>query len=36
MYQLLQCLISILDMLDEFKNLPYYELDWSTEDPDRV
>ena len=25
-----------LDMLDEFKNLPYYELDWSTEDPDRV
>ena len=25
-----------LDMLDEFKNLPYYELDWSSEDPDRV
>ena len=25
-----------LDMLDEFKNLPYYELDWSTEDPERV
>ena len=25
-----------LDMLDEFKNLPYYELDWSTEDPKRV
>ena len=25
-----------LDMLDEFKNLPYYELDWATEDPSRV
>ena len=25
-----------LEMLDEFKNLPYYELDWSTEDPGRV
>jgi hypothetical protein len=25
-----------LDMLDEFKSLPYYELDWSTEDPERV
>ena len=25
-----------LDMLDEFKNLPYYELDWETEDPGRV
>lgn len=25
-----------LDMLDEFKNLPYYELDWSTEDTERV
>ena len=25
-----------LDMLDEFKNLPYYELDWETEDPSRV
>ena len=25
-----------LDMLDEFKNLPYYELNWSKEDPDRV
>ena len=25
-----------LDMLDEFKTLPYYELDWKTEDPGRV
>ena len=25
-----------LDMLDEFKDLPYYELDWKSEDPDRV
>lgn len=25
-----------LDMLDEFKDLPYYELDWYTEDPSRV
>ena len=25
-----------LDMLDEFKDLPYYELDWSTEEPSRV
>ena len=25
-----------LDMLDEFKDLPYYELDWETEDPGRV
>lgn len=25
-----------LEMLDEFKNLPYYELDWITEDPTRV
>ena len=25
-----------LDMLDEFKNLPYYELDWESEDPSRV
>ena len=25
-----------LSMLDEFKNLPYYELDWSTEDQGRV
>ena len=25
-----------LDMLDEFKDLPYYELDWETEDPSRV
>jgi hypothetical protein len=25
-----------LDMLDEFKDLPYYELDWETEDPTRV
>ena len=25
-----------LDMLDEFKNLPYIELDWSTLDPGRV
>jgi len=25
-----------LEELDEFKDLPYYELDWSTEDPSRV
>lgn len=25
-----------LEMLDEFKDLPYYELDWYTEDPSRV
>ena len=25
-----------LEMLDEFKNLPYYELDWKTEDPSRI
>ncbi len=25
-----------LDMLPEFCDLPYYELDWSTEDPERV
>ena len=25
-----------LEMLDEFKDLPYYELDWATEDPGRV
>ena len=25
-----------LDMLEEFKDLPYYELDWETEDPGRV
>ena len=25
-----------LDRLDEFKGLPYYELDWKTEDPGRV
>lgn len=25
-----------LEELDEFKDLPYYELDWSTEDPKRV
>ena len=25
-----------LEMLDEFKNLPYYELDWETEDPSRL
>ena len=25
-----------LSMLDEFKDLPYYELDWKTEDPGRV
>ena len=25
-----------LEMLPEFKDLPYYELDWSTEDPGRV
>lgn len=25
-----------LDMLDEFKNLPYYRLDWQAEQPDRV
>ena len=25
-----------MEMLDEFKDLPYYEFDWSTEDPDRI
>lgn len=25
-----------LDMLDDFKNLPYYELDWEVKDPCRV
>ena len=25
-----------LDMLDEFKDLPYYRLDWQAEQPDRV
>ena len=25
-----------LEMLDEFKDLPYYELDWETEDPSRI
>ena len=25
-----------LEMLDEFRDLPYYELDWHTEDPSRV
>ena len=25
-----------LDMLDEFKDLPYLELDWNTEDPGRI
>ena len=25
-----------LEMLDEFKDLPYYELDWHAEDPSRV
>ena len=25
-----------LEMLDEFKDLPYYELDWEKEDPSRV
>ena len=25
-----------LDMLPEFRDLPYYEFDWVTEDPDRV
>ena len=25
-----------LDMLDEFKNLPYYELDWETDNPSRI
>ena len=25
-----------LEMLNEFKNLPYYELDWETEDPGRI
>ena len=25
-----------LDMLDEFKDLPYYELDWKEEDPNRI
>ena len=27
---------SYLSRLDEFKDLPYYELDWKTEDPGRV
>lgn len=27
---------SYLDMLDEFKNLPYFSLDWSAEDPSRI
>ena len=27
---------SYLDKLDEFKNLPYYELDWSSQNPYRV
>jgi hypothetical protein len=25
-----------LEMLDEFRKLPYYELDWETEDPGRI
>ncbi len=25
-----------LEMLDEFKDLPYYELDWGSADPSRV
>lgn len=25
-----------LEMLDEFRDLPYYELDWSKDDPTRV
>ena len=25
-----------LEMLDEFKDLPYYEMDWETEDPSRI
>ena len=25
-----------LEMLDEFKDLPYYELDWASEDPGRI
>ena len=25
-----------LEMLDEFKNLPYYELDWAIENPSRI
>lgn len=25
-----------LNMLDEFKDLPYYELDWGKEEPDRI
>ena len=25
-----------LEMLDEFKDLPYYELDWGSEDPTRI
>lgn len=25
-----------LDMIDEFKGLPYFELDWKTQEPDRV
>ena len=29
-------MIKYLEMLDEFKNLPYYELDWEALDPGRV
>lgn len=29
-------MIKYLDMLEEFKNLPYYELDWEALDPGRV
>ena len=25
-----------LEMLDEFKDLPYYELDWEVKDPSRI
>jgi hypothetical protein len=25
-----------LEMLDEFKDLPYYEFDWETEEPGRI
>ena len=29
-------MVKYLDMLDEFKNLPFYELDWEALDPGRV
>ena len=29
-------MIKYLEMLEEFKNLPYYELDWEALEPGRV